>query len=51
MKVVEEEVENEENLFEMTVVRIIENSFSYNIHIKNCDNEKKQKFLKMIEIL
>ena len=39
MKVVEEEVENGENLFEMTVVRVIENSFSYNIHIKNCDNE------------
>ncbi|MDU2112231.1 MAG: ATP-binding cassette domain-containing protein, partial [Clostridiales bacterium] len=39
MKVVEEEVENGENLFKMTVVRIIENSFSYNIHIKNCDNE------------
>ena len=35
----EEEVENGENLFEMTVVRVIENSFSYNIHIKNCDNE------------
>ena len=32
-------VENGENLFEMTVVRVIENSFSYNIHIKNCDNE------------
>lgn len=41
MKVVEEEVENGENLFEMTVVRVIENSFSYNIHIKNCDNEKQ----------
>ena len=32
-------IEYAENLFEMTVVRIIENSFSYNIHIKNCDNE------------
>lgn len=39
MKVVEDEVDNGENVFEMTVVRVIENSFSYNIHIKNCDNE------------
>ena len=23
----------------MTVVKVIENSFTYNIHIKNCDNE------------
>ena len=32
-------MEDGENIFEMTVVKVIENSFTYNIHIKNCDNE------------
>jgi len=42
MKVVEDnsqDIEDGENIFEMTVVKVIENSFTYNIHIKNCDNE------------
>lgn len=44
MKVVEDnsqDIEDGENIFEMTVVKVIENSFTYNIHIKNCDNENK----------
>lgn len=39
MKVVEDNQEDSENVFEMTVVKVIENSFTYNIHIKNCDDE------------
>ena len=42
MKVVEDnsqDIEDGENIFEMTVVKVIENSFTYNIHIKNCGNE------------
>lgn len=39
MKVVEDNQEDSENVFEMTVVKVIENSFNYNIHIKNCDDE------------
>lgn len=42
MKVIEDnsqDIEDGENIFEMTVVKVIENSFTYNIHIKNCDNE------------
>ncbi|MDO5010976.1 MAG: ATP-binding cassette domain-containing protein [Intestinibacter bartlettii] len=42
MKVVQDNqeiLEDSENIFEMTVVKVIENSFTYNIHIKNCDNE------------
>ena len=42
IKVVEDnsqDIEDGENIFEMTVVKVIENSFTYNIHIKNCDNE------------
>ena len=39
MKVVEDNSQDGENIFEMTVVKVIENSFTYNIHIKNCDNE------------
>ena len=42
MKVVEDnsqDIEDGEHIYEMTVVKVIENSFTYNIHIKNCDNE------------
>ncbi|MBU5336464.1 sulfate/molybdate ABC transporter ATP-binding protein [Intestinibacter bartlettii] len=42
MKVIQDNqeiLEDSENIFEMTVVKVIENSFTYNIHIKNCDNE------------
>lgn len=42
MKVIEDGMENikdNENIFEMTVVKVIENSFTYNIHIKNLNNE------------
>ena len=42
MKVVEDnsqDIEDGENIFEMTVVKVIENSLTYNKHIKNSDNE------------
>lgn len=38
MKVVDDDATDQENIFDMEVVKIIENSFTYNIHIKKTNN-------------
>lgn len=48
MKIVQDDIDNEENIFEMEVVKVIENSFTYNIHIRNCNN--KNSFSLQMEI-
>lgn len=42
MKVIEDDVSNiynKDNIFDMTVVKVIENSFTYNIHIRKADGK------------